>query len=178
MFNDLADIKILRKKMGLTQGALAKRAGVSQSLIAKIESSKIDPTFTNAKKIFDTLANMTRKSGAKAFDLMNPKVVYAKPEESITQVITDMKKHGISQLPVIDDYALVGVISETTILDAMLAGKKHNVREIMEDRPPCVSKETPMEIVSSLLKYFQIICVFDKEKIVGIITKSDLISKL
>ena len=48
MFNTLQEIKHLRKKFNLTQGELAKLAGVSQSLIAKIESNKINPTFTNS----------------------------------------------------------------------------------------------------------------------------------
>ena len=53
--DDLSELRILRKKIGLTQSELAKQASVSQSLIAKIESKKIDPSYTNAKKIFETL---------------------------------------------------------------------------------------------------------------------------
>ena len=41
--DELIELKKLRKKLGLTQNQLAKRANVSQSLIAKIESNKIDP---------------------------------------------------------------------------------------------------------------------------------------
>ncbi|MBU4502216.1 MAG: helix-turn-helix domain-containing protein, partial [Nanoarchaeota archaeon] len=48
----LEEIKIRRNKIGLTQTQLARLAGVSQSLIAKIESKKIDPTFSKTKSIF------------------------------------------------------------------------------------------------------------------------------
>jgi predicted transcriptional regulator len=41
--------------LGLTQGQLAKIAGVSQSFIAKIESGKIDPSYSKVKTIFDVL---------------------------------------------------------------------------------------------------------------------------
>jgi len=36
---ELEEIKEIRKKFGLTQNELANRAGVSQSLIAKIEDN-------------------------------------------------------------------------------------------------------------------------------------------
>ena len=43
MITELREIKELRKKFGLTQTDLAELAGVSQSLIAKLESNMIDP---------------------------------------------------------------------------------------------------------------------------------------
>ena len=53
MDHDIKEIKILRKKLEITQNELAKKSGVSQSLIAKIESSNIDPAYSSIKKIFD-----------------------------------------------------------------------------------------------------------------------------
>ncbi|MBW2992073.1 helix-turn-helix domain-containing protein, partial [Candidatus Woesearchaeota archaeon] len=35
---EISEIKEIRKKLGLTQSQLSKKAGVSQSLIAKIEA--------------------------------------------------------------------------------------------------------------------------------------------
>ncbi len=52
---ELSEIKHLRKKFGLTQSQLAKLSGVSQSLIAKIEADRIDPTFSKAQKIFEAI---------------------------------------------------------------------------------------------------------------------------
>jgi len=40
MTYELEEVKKIRKKLGLTQTELANRAGVSQSLIAKIEKQK------------------------------------------------------------------------------------------------------------------------------------------
>ena len=45
MLENLDQIKIIRKKHGLNQKELADRADVSQSLIAKIESGNIEPSF-------------------------------------------------------------------------------------------------------------------------------------
>lgn len=55
MLPSLDEIAKRRKLLGLTQKQLAKIAGVSQSFIAKIESGKIDPSYSKAKAIFDTL---------------------------------------------------------------------------------------------------------------------------
>ena len=50
MIHDLSEIKNLRKKAGITQLDLARKASVSQSLIAKIEAGKIDPTYTKPRR--------------------------------------------------------------------------------------------------------------------------------
>ena len=57
---ELNEIKIIRKKYGLTQSKLANIANVSQSLIAKIESGRIDPTYSNAQKIFSALDTLRK----------------------------------------------------------------------------------------------------------------------
>jgi len=178
MFSDLSDIKKIRKRLDLTQHELANKADISQSLIAKIEAGKIDPTYSKACRIFETLKSLSDQKKAKAKDVMHKKIISASPKEKITKVIADMRKHSISQLPVLDHNNLVGFISESTILDAMLEGKKVYVDEIMDDRPPSVSMETSLDIVLGLLRYFPMVAVFEKEKIVGLITKSDVLANL
>src|SRR3989338_5241600 len=51
MIAEITEIKIMRKRHGLTQTQLAKLSGVSQSLIAKLEAGIIDPSYSNVKKI-------------------------------------------------------------------------------------------------------------------------------
>ncbi|MBI2575829.1 helix-turn-helix domain-containing protein, partial [Candidatus Woesearchaeota archaeon] len=46
MIPELANIKTLRKKLGLTQSGFAGQVGVSQSLVAKIEAGRIDPSYS------------------------------------------------------------------------------------------------------------------------------------
>ena len=178
MTYELEEVKKIRKKLGLTQTELANRAGVSQSLIAKIESSRIDPTYTKTKKIFAALSDLEKKEEIKAEQLMAGRIISIVPNASIKEAISKMKKSQISQLPVIEDNKLVGLVSESTILDAMLNSKGKEVREIMQEAPPIVSKTTSVQVISNLLKHYPMVLVSEEGKLVGLITKSDLLGKL
>jgi transcriptional regulator with XRE-family HTH domain len=48
-------IKALRAKRQLTQGALAKRAGISHGYLARLETGRQDPTITTLEKIAKAL---------------------------------------------------------------------------------------------------------------------------
>lgn len=175
---ELDEIKKIRKKIGMTQTELANRAGVSQSLIAKIESGRIDPTYTKTKKIFSALSDMEKKEEIKAGQIMTAKIVSVSPGNPVKEAISKMKKFQISQLPVVDNHKLVGMVSESTILDAMLNSKGSSVKDIMQDSPPIVSKATSVQVISSLLRHFPMVIVSEEGKLVGLITKSDLLGKI
>ena len=178
MTYELEEIKKIRKSLGLTQTELAKRAGVSQSIIAKIESGSIDPTLSKAKKIFEALSYLEKKHEIKAGEIMNKNVIEIKPNECIKDAINKMKKYNISQMPVIEDNKSVGFISESTLLSALMQGKEAKVSEIMEESPPIVSKQTSVKVISNLLRHYPMIMVTEEGKLVGLITKADLLEKL
>src|SRR3989344_1452548 len=161
MFTDLQEIKHLRKKLSLTQVELAKYANVSQSLIAKIESNSIDPTFTNAQKIFAALQSLSEKEEKKAVSIMNKNLIYLEQEDSLKVAIQRMKKHSISQLPVLDNKKAVGIISETAILDAIMNNKsaETQIQEIMSEAPPTIDRNASMKVVSHLLKFYPLLLV-------------------
>ncbi|MDH5420035.1 MAG: helix-turn-helix domain-containing protein, partial [Candidatus Bathyarchaeota archaeon] len=62
MLPSLEEVAKKRRILGLTQKQLAKLAGVSQSLIAKLESRKIDPSYTKVKAIFDVIERLEIKT--------------------------------------------------------------------------------------------------------------------
>ena len=175
---ELSEIKKIRKSLGLTQTGLAKRANVSQSLIAKIESGKIDPTFTKTKKIFEALSDLENKEEVKAEELMNKKIIGVAPGNDIKQSVNKMKKFGISQMPVIDDHKVVGLVSESTLLNALMSKKHKKIADIMEEAPPIISKTASVQIISNLLRHYPMILVSESGKLTGLITKADLIAKL
>jgi len=178
MLQNLADIKKLRKKFNLTQSDLAKRANVSQSLIAKIESDRIDPTYTKVQKIFDALNLVGEKQEIKASEIMSDKIISVTQDEDIPEAIKKMKKYNISQMPVIEEHKSIGLVSEAIILDAMLNKKAKKVREIMQDPPPIVPKNIGVNAVAGLLHFSPMVLVSEDGRLKGVITKSDLLGKV
>ena len=175
---ELNEIKKIRKSLGLTQTDLAKRSNVSQSIIAKIESGKIDPTFTKTKKIFETLDDLENKEEIKADELMNKKIVSLTSNDNIKDSVRKMKKFGISQMPVIDGHKIIGLVSESTLLDALISKKGKRIDEIMEETPPIVSKKASIKVVSNLLRHYPAVLVSESGKLIGLITKADLLGML
>ncbi|MAG08236.1 hypothetical protein CMO89_02085 [Candidatus Woesearchaeota archaeon] len=175
---ELKDIKQIRKRSGLTQGQLAKLAGVSQSLIAKIESNRIDPTYSKTQKIFEALENINKQNQTKAGSIIHRKIVSIAPNENVKKAIKIMKKHSISQMPVIENEKLVGLVSESIILDSLMNKKSDCVKDIMEDAPPVISAKTGINIITDLLRHFPIVVVADNGKLKGVIAKSDLLKQL
>lgn len=175
----LKDIKIIRKRLGLTQSELARKANVSQSLIAKIESNRIDPTFSKAKQIFETLNNLQQKHSLKAKDVMKTDIISISSNKSVSEAVKKMGGKNISQLPVYDD-RLVGIISEGSVMDSIREGKDINsikVKEVMEDAPPIISEDADIGLVTSLLKHSPLVIVSKHGKMKGLITKADILEK-
>ncbi len=175
---DLSEIKHIRKQLGITQKELANLANVSQSLIAKIESNSIDPTYTNANKIFTTLDILSKKEEKKVNEIMNSKIISVKETQNICDAIKLMKNNEISQLVVLDENKKPsGFISEKILIDMLLENKSKDtiIKNIMMDCPPIISLDSPIQVASHLLKFYPIVIVNKNSKFKGIITKSDII---
>jgi len=61
MLPKIEEIERRRKSLGLGQKQLAKMVDVSQSMIAKIETGRINPSYIKTKAIFDLLESLERK---------------------------------------------------------------------------------------------------------------------
>ena len=178
MIEDIQQIKTVRKKLNLTQNQFAKEIGISQSLIAKIEAGRIDPSFSKAKQIFQAIDRLSSKQETKANEIMTKSIISVTPGESIKNAIAKMKKHDVSQLPVIEHHKSIGIVSEAIILEAMMNNQGTSIREIMNDSAPVISKNTSLPAISNLLRFSSLVLVSDNGELKGIITKSDLLGKL
>src|SRR3989338_11154533 len=159
----LENIKRMRVKYGLNQNELAKKAGVSQSLIAKIEAGKIDPTFSRVKQIFLALESLENKEELKARDIVNKQVMFAQSNDILRDVIKVMKNKGISQIPVLCKEKIAGLITEGIILEKIVYNPErinnYKVSEVMEEAPPIVSLNTGIKTLSALLRDNAIVLV-------------------
>ena len=184
MFPGLEDIGKKRRQLGLKQTELAKYAGVSQSLVAKLESGKIDSSYTKVKTIFDVLDRLEAKTKIQEQKVVPNEIIGIQKDEPISKVVKLMKEHGYSQIPVFNGKQSVGSVSERSILRQILAGKdlaqisNLPTEAIMEEAFPQVGEDAPLSLISSLLQTYQAVLVAKKGSVVGIITKADLLRML
>lgn len=177
MLPKIEEIKLKRRQLGLTQNELAKLACISQSLLVKVEAGTVIPTYEKARNIFSALESIEINNQKKASDFMKKEILFAKGYQPLEKIASLMKQNGISQLPVLDDFGIIiGSISEHSIIDNISSGKPASfVSEVLDDALPTVSPNTPLLPIIALLRHQGAVLVIDKRKIVGIITKSDII---
>jgi len=175
-----SEIKRIRKRLGLTQSELAKLSGVNQSLIARIESGS-DPRYSTIRKIFKALRERIQKREIKIEKIMNKKVIFINANDKIQKAARIMSKMAISQLPVLENGIVVGSLREKNISELLKRQGPNKekigdmkVRKFMEECFPEISKNGTLDNVIELLKYEPAVLVKENGKIIGIITKSDL----
>ena len=176
------DVRRLRKDAKLTQVELAKLARVSQSLIARIESGTVDPRLSTLRRVLEVInqKNVAKAPKATVSQVMCAPVISVQTADSVHTAIELMEKHGVSQLPVLKDGSIVGTISEATVVRHLSSGEdvfSSNVTRIMDESLAVVPPSTGVEEASELMsRGYPAILVVDRGKIVGIVTKIDLIT--
>src|SRR3989338_8004786 len=153
MLPALSEIKLKRRQLGLTQSGLALLANVSQSLVAKLESGQIVPSYDKVKRIFDSIEQLQSKSALSAVDVMTKKIVFVGPDGKVRDAIKLMESKALSQLPVLLDGRSIGTISEKGVLarlgnlgNADLGRLK--VSDVMAESLPLVLESTPVNIIN------------------------------
>ena len=117
-------------------------------------------------------------------DLLKTKseeIITAQPGDRVRDVIARMKAHGISQLPVVDAGKVTGAVAEVDLLRYLVSGE-HSldsaVGVLAESDYATVSPRTSIENLQGLLNDARMAIVTDEGKIVGVVTKIDLIDYL
>jgi cystathionine beta-synthase len=109
-------------------------------------------------------------------------IISAHRGDSLKSVIGLMKEHGISQMPVTDDRGrLSGLVSEIDLLNYLLnnAGKMEGtIDELVEADYATVTPQTKIKLLKNIFNDAKLVCVLERDDLVGVITKIDLIEYL
>lgn len=126
--------------------------------------------FTEAESGFGTVSDLLHHRGER-------ELISVSPEATVSEVIGTMKVHGISQVPVLEEGKLIGILSENRLLEQALQGTpgKTRVRELVQANYTTVDDTTEITVLSELFKRFKVIFVVGGPAIRGAITKIDLI---
>lgn len=177
MVFDITQLKKIRKQLNLTQHQFAQKAGISQSMIAKIESGKLDPTYSYVKKIEHAIESLSKDEDLKAENIMTKKIIFVKKDTEVKDIINLLTKHNISQVPVIEKNIPIGLVTESSIL-ASDNEVPITAEDVMIESPPVIEKNAKISVVKSLLQFYPIVLLKESKKIVGLITKVDILRHL
>jgi cystathionine beta-synthase len=108
-----------------------------------------------------------------------PPLVVVAPTDNVHTALNKMKEYNIGQIPVIENEKSVGSLEEGTLMGLVLEDNsllEVSVKKIMEKSFPVVDSKSSIETVKhSLAKRIAAVLVQENDRIVGIITKSDLL---
>ena len=174
------ELRRLRKKAGLSQRELARLAGVSQSLIAKIEKGEVNPRISTLIRILRVLDESRKEESVSKY--MHTPVITVKPGTLVCDIVEIMDRYGISQVPVVnDENRPIGTVYETTIMKTLITHKNiSHLRaiDIMEDPLPTVTENASIRTVMQLLIDYPAVLVVDRSGVKGIVTKIDVIKRI
>src|SRR5262249_34753147 len=105
-------------------------------------------------------------------------VVTASANARVREVIDTMKNHGISQVPVLDNAKPRGMVEEVDLLRHLVQGHgtlDSSIAGLVESDYATVTPSTKVELLQGVLNDAKIAIVLDREAVVGVVTKIDLI---
>jgi cystathionine beta-synthase len=131
---------------------------------------------------------LDRKTTGTARDVViNPfgegATIFVSPSETLRSAFARMRSSDISQLPVIEDGHVVGLIDESDILDALVANEgapqsvfDKPVRDVMVTRLQTISADAPVKKLLPLFAAGLVPVIMDGDAFVGLATRIDLIN--
>jgi cystathionine beta-synthase len=118
-------------------------------------------------------------------DLLRSKstpVVSVKQGDHVRQVVALMKENGISQVPVMNQGHLMGIVTESSLLDLMIkegeAGLDMTVGHVANDSYELVDPDAPVGLFQHIFSQNKVLVVWERGQVSGLITKIDVIDYL
>lgn len=131
------------------------------------------------KKLLDVEKVMVKNViDAKIRKSLTPAIISATSEMTIGECLTLMSSHEISEIPVIDNGKMVGSVRENKLMGKLLQERESNilpVSEIMEEPMPILKADEDIQSGIQQLKEYPAIAVEEFGRIIGVITRHDVI---
>lgn len=112
-------------------------------------------------------------------DASFPELIFVDPGDAVRVALGKIREYNISQLPVIEDGKAVGSLEESDLMERVIENSMlidQPVKEIMKPSFPTVSLNSNIEEVKKwLTRHNPAVLIQQRDTIVGIITKSDLL---
>ncbi len=108
-------------------------------------------------------------------------VVTTSSDSKVGEVIELLKRHGISQVPVLENGRLWGMVHEVDLLRHLVSGSgtlNSPVADLVESDYATVTPATKVELLKGVLNDAKIAIVTEREQVIGVISKIDLIDFL
>lgn len=104
-------------------------------------------------------------------------LVVANPTQRVSEVIGMLKVHGVSQVPVVEDSKVLGILTESRLFERALAGNRgtETVRDLADANYCTVDESTEIGVLTELFKRAKVAIVIEAGKPFDIITRIDLI---
>ena len=177
------ELSRMRRELGLSQLGLARMAGVSQSLVAKMEKGRVDPSYSSIVRIYNALTEELAKRSKTlvAKDICTSSVVSVGPRDALRKASQLMAARGFSQVPVMEGDQVVGSVTEELVTQLVAEHKDLErmmdtpIERLMEEAFPMVDEHMPIDIVAQTLRHRKAVVVLKKGKVRGVITKSDML---
>jgi cystathionine beta-synthase len=131
------------------------------------EKRLLEPKRLNAGLISSTKAAAER-----------PRILSVPPSETVAEALAQMDKHGVTQMPVIEEGKSVGSVRENRLLAKVLGDRDlltSPVSQLMEPAFPVVDVDETSGEVTRLLRRHPAVLVEEFGRITGIITRHDML---
>jgi CBS domain-containing protein len=120
----------------------------------------------------------------KVKDVMTTEVITVDKDVDLNHVLTLMKKHDITKIPVLEEKQLVGMVTDNIIAYKLGSIRKKGVpasrlhaSSVTDKNIECISSDT--EVKTILKKVGKpgptMLCITDNKHLLGVITKADLL---